>query len=300
MDPVESTLSSEGSYESPAVEGLTGSNAPSSTEVEAPSLENETGPKEKSAPAVKELTPVAEEETKSGNNSEATGRTTGQKEKDVEAKELFGRMKNAYANEFGKPEYNNIGKKPQAKFWRARQALGAEDPEEFINGVVEEERNTLLGKMSGNSSSASGDPMATLLKALETATKAAKELSKTRRGNSSKRMANEDPIKPVSMNSGNNFHNVADNSGSNNSYGAANNSYRASNNSYGASNNSYRAANNPYGASNNSYMRTPRASSYGNSGNLRNKSRKSKRGSFGTNRSASKKSRRYVSPELAF
>ena len=314
MDPVESTLSSEGSYESPAVEGLTGSNAPSSTEVEAPSLENETGPKEnETGPKENETGPKENEtgpkenETKSVNNSETTGRTTGQKEKDAEAKELFGRMKNAYANEFGKPEYNNIGKKPQAKFWRARQALGAEDPEEFINGVIEEERNTLLGKMSGNSSSASGDPMATLLKALETATKAAKELSKTRRGNSSKRMTNEEPTKPAWMNSGNNFHNVAENSGSNNSYGAANNSYGASNNSYGASNNSYRAANNSYGASNNSYgasnnsyMRTPRASSYGNSGNLRNKSRKSKRSPLGTSRSASKKSRRYVSPELAF
>ena len=274
MDPVEST---DVPYENSMNQGLTG---PSSTEGQAPSLE--TGPKEESEPAVKELTPVAEEGSKSVNNSGATGRTTGQKEKDAEAKELFGRMKNAYANEFGKPEYNNMGKKPQAKFWRARQALGAEDPDKFINDVVEEERNTLLGKVSGNNVSASGDPMATLLKALETAMKAAKELGKTRRRNSPKMMP-EEPTEPAWMNSGNNFSN------------AANNSKMASRNSYGVANTGYGATNNT--GSMNSFMRTPRASSYGNSG--RSNSRRSKMNN-GNRRRTNKISNRFESPDLAF
>jgi hypothetical protein len=284
MDPVEST---EAPYESSMNEGLTGSNAPSSTEAQAPNVESETGPKEESAPAAKELTPVAEE----GSNS--AGRTTGQKEKDAEAKELFGRMKNAYANEFGKPEYNNMGKKPQAKFWRARQGLGEEDKNEFINRVVEEERNTLLGKMSGNNVSASGDPMATLLKALETAMKAAKELGKTRRRNSPKMMS-EEPTEPAWMNSGNNFYNAANKSKmtSRNSYGAANTGYGAANTGYGAANNT---------GSMNSFMRTPRASSYGNSGSNSNYgktiSRKSKMNNGNRRRTNKNK---FESPELAF
>ena len=310
MDPVESTLSSEGSYESPAAEGLTGSNAPSSTEVEAPSLENETGPKEESEPAIKELTPVVEEE------SNSAGRTTGQKEKDAEAKELFGRMKTAYANEFGKAEYNNVGRKPQAKFWRARQGLGEEDKNGFINKVVEEERNTLLGKMSGTSSassaSASGDPMATLLKALETATRAAKELGKTRRKNSPK-MVPEGNYANTNMGS-----NTNGNAYANTNMGSNTNAYAK------ASNSNSNLAEDPsnVGASN-SFMRTPRASSYGNSGNNwkksgtnnfsnignvgnsnygtvgRTRSRRSGRSNT-TRRSGSKKSRRFESPELAF
>ena len=280
-------------------QGLTG---PSSTEAQAPSLESETGPKEESEPAVKELTPVAEEGSKSVNNSGATGRTTGQKEKDAEAKELFGRMKTAYANEFGKPEYNNMGKKPQAKFWRARQALGAEDPDKFINDVVEEERNTLLGKASGNNVSASGDPMATLLKALETAMKAAKELGKTRRRNSPKMMP-EEPTEPAWMNSGNNFSNAANNSkmASRNSYGVANTGYGVANTGYGAANTGYGAANTGYGVANtgsvNSFMRTPRASSYGNSG--RSNSRRSKMNN-GNRRRTNKISNKFESPDLAF
>lgn len=270
--------------------GLTGSNAPSSTEVEPPSLESETGPKEVSEPAVKELTPVVEEE------SNSAGRTTGQKEKDAEAKELFGRMKTAYANEFGKAEYNSVGRKPQAKFWRARQGLGEEDKDEFINRVVEEERNTLLGKMSGNASasnaSASGDPMATLLKALETATKAAKELGKTRRKNSPKMMPEG------------NYANMGSNTGAN-AYAKASNS-----------NSNWAEDPSNTGASN-SFMRTPRASSYGNSGtnnfanvgNVRNSnygnvgrsgSRRSRK-SGSKNASATRRSaKRFESPELAF
>ena len=297
MDPVEST---EASYESSMNEGLTGSNAPSSTEAQAPNVESETGPKEESAPAVKELTPVAEEGSNSVNKSGATGRTTGQKEKDAEAKELFGRMKNAYANEFGKPEYNNMGKKPQAKFWRARQALGAEDPDKFISDVVEEERNTLLGKVSGNNVSASGDPMATLLKALETAMKAAKELGKTRRRNSPKMMS-EEPTEPAWMNSANNFSNAANKSKmtSRNSYGASNTGYGAANTGYGASNTDYGAANNT--GSMNSFMRTPRASSYGNSGSNSNygktNSRRSKMNNGNRRRTSKNK---FESPDLAF
>ena len=282
MDPVEST---DVPYESAAMNGLTGSNAPSSTEAQAPTLESETGPKEESPPAVKELTPVAEE-------SNSAGRTTGQKEKDAEAKELFGRMKTAYANEFGKPEYNNIGKKPQAKFWRARQGLGEENKNEFINKVVEEERNTLLGKISGNSVSASDDPMATLLKALETATKAAKELGKTRRRNSPKI--------------------VPEGNYGNTNMGSSVNSYAKASNS----NSSWAEDPSNMGESN-SFMRTPRASSYGNSsnnwkksgtnnfanvgnsnyGNLGRKSRKSGRNNANTTRRSAK---RFESPELAF
>jgi hypothetical protein len=202
MDSEENTLSV--SAESNNTMSTSGPNntlsSADSTSTQAASTESTLSveaPNNSSSPVIN-LTNETKTESKNNANSmakspAAKGRTSEQKKGDEGSAEVLKRMQNLYETEFANVPAN---KRPKAKAWAARAAYykpTEEAREEYIQKMIQNDRNSLTSKASGNlvasSNNNSESLVNQLIAALDTANRVARQLKNSTRKNG-KRSAN--------------------------------------------------------------------------------------------------------------
>ena len=189
--PVESTESA--SIENAPVENTsTGSMSTESVASPVTSLTNET---------VSEPTNEVESIAKS---PASKGRTSGQKKGDEGSAEVLKRMQNLYETEFADVPAN---KRPKAKAWAARAAYykpTEEAREAYIQQMIQNDRNSIMSKNSGEHNAGLGNNsdslMNQLMTALDTATRVARQIKNTTKKNGKRSI-----MKSMNLNSNGNM-----------------------------------------------------------------------------------------------
>jgi len=115
------------------------------------------------------------------------GRTSGQKKGDEGSAEVLKRMQDLYETEFADVPAN---KRPKAKAWAARAAYykpTEEAREAYIQQMIQNDRNSLMSKNSGEHNAGLGNNsdslMNQLMTALDTATRVARQIKNTTKKN---------------------------------------------------------------------------------------------------------------------